>query len=228
MSSRVPRPVRSAGPIIMGNTAPALDSAAAGSASAPLEGPARRDAQRTLLSVVPFGAHKRRAPFVIFCFAILALALVAVLVVNVSLSSGQYKVIELSRQQVQLEQENQMLTQQVEGFEAPQNLAARASDLGMVKAVSPGAINVKSLKVSGNPKPAEREDEPDALIPAAQVPGEPAEDWARAPQATGGAAAEDAAQSAQDSSAAESAHAAPQAGVLHGGTLEAPQQKAGQ
>ncbi len=87
---------------------------------------------RTPLSVVRSAPRKRRAPFVVMCFAMLALALMAVLVLNISVSSAQYQLVELRAKQSTLTKQNQDLTQQVQNFDAPQNLAAKATELGMV------------------------------------------------------------------------------------------------
>ncbi|MDQ4047364.1 MAG: hypothetical protein M3127_08375, partial [Actinomycetota bacterium] len=50
---------------------------------------------RTPLSVVPSAPRKRRAPFVVLCFGLLAVALIAVLVLNISVSTAQYQLVKL-------------------------------------------------------------------------------------------------------------------------------------
>ncbi|MGO4491981.1 hypothetical protein AB4Y86_07810 [Arthrobacter sp. 2YAF22_2] len=132
-------------------------------------GPARKT--RTPLSVVRSAPRKRRAPFVVMCFGILALALMAVLVLNISVSSAQYQLVELRAQQSRLTKQNQDLTQQVQHFDAPQNLAAKATELGMVAATAKGQIDLSTLAVTGKPKPAVKGDAPGAVIAPPAVTG---------------------------------------------------------
>jgi len=140
----------------------------------------------------------------------------------------------------------------VQNFEAPQNLAAKASDLGMVASTVKGQIDLSTLTVTGKATPAVKGGTEGAVIPAPAVPGQlivvppatkgeplenrrPAEAAAPAAQ---GAAAKDAGASnaATPGSAAPSAPgadvpapaaAAPPAPAaeLHGGSVPAPAQK---
>lgn len=195
-------------------------------------GPARK--ARTPLSLVRSAPRKRRAPFVVLCFGILAVALMAVLVLNISVSTAQYQLVQLRSDQLTLTKQNQDLTQQVQNFDAPQNLAAKATELGMVASTGKGQIDLSTLTVSGKAKAAVKGDAAGAVIAAPAVAGQlnvvppaasneplanrkPAAD---APAAARGAAAEPAA-------AAKPAPAkpAPPAAELHGGSVPAPAQK---
>jgi cell division protein FtsL len=187
---------------------------------------------RTPLSVVRSTPRKRRAPFVVLCFALLAVALMAVLVLNISVSTAQYQLVQLRSNQSTLTKQNQDLTQQVQNFDAPQNLAARASELGMVASTGKGQIDLSTLVVSGTPKPAVKGDKPGAIIAAPAVAGQltvvppattkeplavrkPAEEAASAPAAA----------AAQAAAAAKPPAAAKPAADLHGGSVPAPKQK---
>lgn len=190
---------------------------------------------RTPLSVVRSVPRKRRAPFVVLCFAMLAVALIAVLVLNISVSTAQYQLVELRARQSTLTKQNQDLTQQVQNFEAPQNLAAKAKDLGMVASTVKGQIDLSTLSVTGKATPAVKGASEGAVIPAPAVPGQlivvppaskgeplesrkPVEDKRETPAAApADAAASQAAQAA--------AAAAVPAAELHGGTVPAPKQK---
>ncbi|WP_051477230.1 hypothetical protein [Arthrobacter sp. Br18] len=121
---------------------------------------------RTPLSVVPARPAKRRIPFVVFSFVALVAALVTVLMLNISVSGTQYELVQLRGQQIALSQENQALEQKIENREAPQNLAAAATELGMVASPTFGSIEIDSLKVTGTPEAATKTDGPRALIPA--------------------------------------------------------------
>ena len=74
-------------PIATGATARALPGITPGT------GPSRK--ARTPLSLVQSAPRKRRAPFVVLCFGILAVALIAVLVLNISVSTAQYQLVQL-------------------------------------------------------------------------------------------------------------------------------------
>ena len=233
--------------------------AASGSSAASTGLPARTSGDgrkgRTPLSVVRAVPRKRRAPFVVLCFAMLALALIAVLVLNISVSTAQYQLVELRAKQSTLTKQNQDLTQQVQNFEAPQNLAAKASELGMVASTVKGQIDLSTLSVTGKATPAVKGGAEGAVIPAPAVPGQlivvppatkgeplesrkPAEAGAPAAQgaAAADAAASNAASPATPGAAAPSARpaevpapaaAAPAvpAAELHGGSVPAPEQK---
>ncbi|MBD1541657.1 hypothetical protein G9E11_05215 [Arthrobacter sp. IA7] len=194
-----------------------------------LPGSARK--ARTPLSLVRSAPAKRRAPFVVLCFGMLAAALIAVLVLNITVSTAQYQLVKLRAEQTKLTKENQDLTQQVQNFEAPQNLAAKAAQLGMVASTGKGQVDLSTLTVSGDAKPAVKGDSAGAVIAAPAVPGqlnvvppassgEPLE--SRAP-AAGEAAAAQPKSPAAAKPAAPAAAAKPAA--LNGGTIPAPEQR---
>ncbi|MGN7252577.1 hypothetical protein [Arthrobacter sp. SAFR-014] len=196
-----------------------------------LPGSARR--ARTPLSLVRSAPRKRRAPFVVLCFGMLAAALIAVLVLNISVSTAQYQLVKLRAEQTALTKQNQDLTQQVQNFEAPQNLAAKAAQLGMVASTGKGQVDLSTLTVSGDAKPAVKGDSAGAVIAAPAVPGqlnvvppassgEPLE--SRAPAAGETAVAESEAAPAAATPAKPAAAAKP--ADLNGGTIPAPEQRA--
>ncbi|TDK24192.1 hypothetical protein E2F48_15650 [Arthrobacter crusticola] len=124
---------------------------------------------RTPLSVVPARPSRRRVPFAVFSCALLVAALVAVLILNISVSSTQYELVQLRGQQVALSQENEALVQRLEDRGAPQNLAAAATKLGMVSSPTFGSIDLEIGKVTGTPEPAKEGSTPEALIAAPEV-----------------------------------------------------------
>jgi cell division protein FtsL len=211
--------------------APASGSAAA----SPTKAGTRRD--RTPLAVVRSVPRKRRAPFVVLCFAMLAVALIAVLVLNISVSTAQYQLVELRAKQSTLTKENQDLTQQVQNFEAPQNLAAKAGDLGMVASTVKGQIDLSTLSVTGKATPAVKGGAAGAVIPAPAVAGQLT---VVPPVSTGEPlASRKPAEAAEEKAAPAAAAAAPAAEApapaapapeapaveLHGGSIPAPEQK---
>ena len=121
---------------------------------------------RTPLSIVPTQRVRRRTPFAVFSLLVLAIALAAVLMINISVSSTQYDLVQLRGQQTALTQENEALVLEIEGKEAPQNLAAAATKLKMVSSPTFGSIDLDSKKVTGDPVPATEGPEPEVLIAA--------------------------------------------------------------
>ena len=223
-------------PVVSGAAAKKLP---AGSPEAP-----RRS--RTPLSVVRTLPRKRRAPFVVLCFCLLAVALIAVLVLNISVSTAQYQLVELRARQSTLTKQNQDLTQQVQNFEAPQNLAAQATKLGMVPSTVKGQIDLSTLSVTGKATPAVKDGAAGAVIPAPAVAGQltvvppasksdpqeaqkPVEETPAPPAATPdvprGGASGTAAGAAPDAAAQAPAPAAVPPVELHGGSVPAPEQK---
>lgn len=130
---------------------------------------------RTPLSVVPAQPTRRRFPFAVFTLLVLAAALTTVLMLNISVSGKQYELVQLRNQQVALTQQNEALVLEVEGREAPQNLAVAASELGMVASPTFGTIDLEAGTVSGTPEPAQEGSEPGVSIAAPNLDtGQPA------------------------------------------------------
>ncbi len=228
-------------------TFPVTAGSSAAGRNLPAGAPGEGRKSRTPLSVVRTVPQKRRAPFVVLCFAMLAVALIAVLVLNISVSTAQYQLVELRARQSTLTKQNQDLTQQVQNFEAPQNLAAKAKELGMVASTVKGQIDLSTLSVTGKATPAVKGGSEGAVIPAPAVAGQlivvppaskgeplenrkPVQDAAAAAPAAGApAAGTPAADTPAGGSPAAAAPAAPPVEVpaaeLHGGTVPVPQQK---
>ncbi|WP_279387942.1 septum formation initiator family protein, partial [Streptacidiphilus pinicola] len=96
------------------------------------------------------GRRAGRGPFAALVMVLLAVGLVALLTLNTALSQGSFTVQKLQRQTTQLTNEQQGLQQQIDGWSAPDALAARARQLGMVPAGNP-AFLTDSGKVLGDP-----------------------------------------------------------------------------
>jgi cell division protein FtsL len=232
---------------------PVVEGSSAVRGTLPASAPGAVLKSRTPLSVVRTAPRKRRAPFVVLCFAMLAVALIAVLVLNISVSTAQYQLVELRARQSTLTKQNQDLTQQVQNFEAPQNLAAKAKDLGMVASTVKGQIDLSTLSVTGKATPAVKGGSEGAVIPAPAVAGqlivvppatkgEPLANRKPAPEApapgtpasgtpafgtpAGGASGQAPATPAASGEAPAAAAAAQvPAAELHGGTVPVPQQR---
>ena len=214
--------------------------------AAPAGAQGTEERSRTPLAVVPAPVRRTGRGFVALCVGILAIALLAVLVVNISVSNRQYEMVGLKSEQLDLTQSNELLRQQVEHLEAPQNLAAEADRLGMVKPGDIAAVDLATGQVTGAATSAEGEDRPTGLIAAPVGPaeraaarategeagqnaGESGQNAGESGQDAAGTTASDAPageQSGQDAAAGQerSDEAAPGADRdLNGGTIPAPQ-----
>ena len=150
-------------PSVVGNTARALP--------APAGKPDVGRKARTPLSIVRSAPGKRRTPFVVLCFVVMAAALLTVLVLNISVSTAQYRLVQLKSEAATLNKENQDLTQRKQNFEAPQNLAAKAAELGMVPSTVKGQIDLNTMTVTGKATPAVKGDAPLAQLAPPAVAG---------------------------------------------------------
>lgn len=209
-------------PTTVGNTARAL----------PARGPERDTTRkaRTPLSLVQSVPGRRRTPFVVFCFGVLAAALLTVLVLNISVSTAQYDLVKLRNDAASLNKQNQDLTQQVQNYQAPQNLAAKAAELGMVASTATGQIDLDKLTVTGKATPATKGQNPGAVIAPPAVAGQ------SSVAAPAPAKNDDSLDRRKPNGSADSVPAKPQAPAvpaapkppvvdLHGGSVPAPQQK---
>ena len=86
-------------------------------------------------------------------FAAIPLTLIFILLLNVLIVTRQYDMVDLRAQEQRLVQENQALQQEIGFKEAPQDLAVRASALGMFASSSQATLNLQTSKIEGTPAP---------------------------------------------------------------------------
>jgi cell division septation protein DedD len=102
--------------------------------------------------VVSAPAHTRsRAGLVFGCIALLGGGLVALLLLNVSLERGSYVLQDGQTKQTRLQDQAQALREQLAALQAPQNLAAQASKLGMVPNPNAAFLRASDGRVLGVP-----------------------------------------------------------------------------
>lgn len=184
------------------------------------------ESPRTPLSVVPARVARRsRIVTVAMCALALVAALIGILFLNIQISSGQYRLTELTIQQRALSQENDALTQDIEANSAPQNLAARANDLGMVQANGLGTVDLSTGAVTAATSVAEKGKSVEILVPPAEMKGSKAAESAMkaAQERADKRAKEEAAKKAAERKAAQKAA---QSKNLNGGSVPAPSQRA--
>lgn len=109
--------------------------------------------QRNPLSTVRRRARKLSPPTMLAVFAAIPLTLIFILLLNVLIVTRQYDMVDLRAQEQRLVQENQALQQEIGFKEAPQDLAVRASALGMFASSSQATLNLQTSKIEGTPAP---------------------------------------------------------------------------
>lgn len=180
---------------------------------------------RTPLSVVPARQTRRsRVSTAVIGALALAGALIGILFLNIHISSGQYRLTELTIQERALTQENEALTQDIEANAAPQNLAARANDLGMVQPDSVGVVELGEGDVVADSSVADEAKAQEIMIPPANMKGSKAANDARlaAQERTEKRAEEEAKARAAEREAAQRER---EASTLNGGSIPGPTQR---
>ncbi|MGE9693396.1 MULTISPECIES: membrane protein [unclassified Streptomyces] len=81
-----------------------------------------------------------RTPFVLLVVVLLAGGLITLLVLNSSLNEGSFQVSRLKKQSTDLTDEQQELQRDVDAYSAPDALARRAAELGMVPGGDPAFL----------------------------------------------------------------------------------------
>lgn len=108
---------------------------------------------RTPLAATNRRTHRLSPPTMLAVFAAIPLTLIFILLLNVLIVTRQYDMVDLRAQEQRLVQENQALHQEIGFKEAPQDLAIRASTLGMFVSSSQATLNLKTATIEGTPAP---------------------------------------------------------------------------
>ncbi|MBL1066771.1 septum formation initiator family protein [Streptomyces sp. 7-21] len=105
------------------------------------------------------GSGAARTPFVLLIVVLLGLGMLTLLFLNASLNQGSFELSELRRQTQELADERQELRTEVDAYSAPEALAERARELGLVPAGPPAFLQPDG-SVLGEPEPATEEPAP--------------------------------------------------------------------
>ncbi|HWL37128.1 MAG TPA: hypothetical protein VNQ77_13140 [Frankiaceae bacterium] len=122
-------------------------------APAPSRRTPAKPARPNLRVVTPVPSRAPRAPFVLFSMLVVGLGLVALLFLNTVVAQDAFTLHDLDRGTAELAEREQRLRQEIASLEAPNDLALRARDLGLVPAGDPVFLTPDG-KVLGKPVPA--------------------------------------------------------------------------
>ncbi|WP_424214184.1 hypothetical protein ACN20G_20095 [Streptomyces sp. BI20] len=114
-----------------------------------------------------------RMPFVLLVVALLGGGLIGLLLLNSALNQGSFEVSRLKKEAGALQDETQELQRDVDAHAAPDALARRARELGLVPGGSPVFLAADG-KVLGTPTPAAAPPPPPTPTPAAPTGAAPA------------------------------------------------------
>jgi len=123
--------------------------------------------ERPTLALIHGGtAPRRTVPFIAVVSMLLAVGLIGLLILNTTLAQGSFTLNDLQKRSALLADEQQQLTQIVAAAQSPQQLATRATKLGMVPEPNPVFITT-SGKVLGVPVAARKPVAKKSVAPSA-------------------------------------------------------------
>jgi hypothetical protein len=129
---------------------------------------------RGLLRLVPQRrSQAARTPFAVVLVVLLGGGLLGLLLLNTLVAQGSFTLHDLSTRSRALELREQQLAGQVQAQQAPGQLAARASALGMVPGGAPAFLRLTDGRVLGSPTKGKAAVKPLAPRPTASAPATP-------------------------------------------------------
>lgn len=131
--------------------------------------PGRKARRRKAL--VPQAEQANRRSTMVIAFVLIPVALVVILLLNILVASRQYDLVQLRADEKLLTQQNEAVAQEIEFYQAPQDLSIRASQLGLVASTFSASLDVQTGEISGTPmaatKPQSGDADPVAIDPPA-------------------------------------------------------------
>ncbi|MGB8651510.1 MAG: hypothetical protein WCD35_12710, partial [Mycobacteriales bacterium] len=124
--------------------------------SVPLRSPVTPGAPRRsspLRLVTQRRSSAAKAPFVVVVVMLLVGGLLGLLLLNTLVAQDSFALHDLTKQGKALDQREQELGRQVQTLQAPAQLAARATSLGMVPGGPPAFLRLPDGRVLGQPMP---------------------------------------------------------------------------
>ena len=130
------------------------------------------------VEIVTSREQRRARPkiaYALIATAALFVLLLAQLAISIALSDGAYKISDLQAAKTELVRDQQKFGEQRDVLSSPQNLAANADELGMVRNSNPVYLDLATGAVHGSPAPAAGADEATSghLIPNTLLEGVP-------------------------------------------------------
>ncbi|MET8574798.1 septum formation initiator family protein [Streptomyces sp. NPDC005012] len=145
--------------------------------------PQLRGRAARLAALLPTGTSQAaRTPFVLLVVTLLGGGLIALLLLNSALSEGSFRLSDLRQETKTLTDEEQALQRDVDAYAAPDALARRAQELGMVPGGDPaflepdGTVRGEPGRASAAPSPTGTSQAADrSASPSGSTSGTPSE-----------------------------------------------------
>ncbi|WP_432486949.1 cell division protein FtsL [Kineococcus sp. SYSU DK018] len=127
--------------------------------------------------VVPPAVRRLRLPLPVACVVLLSLGLFGLLMTNIAIAGDAYRITDLQVTSQRLADQQQAAQESLAAQSAPQALASRAAELGMVPAPAPvhltadGAVGTPTAAPEPTPEPAQTTAEDTDAAPGTASPG---------------------------------------------------------
>lgn len=168
---RLPKASAYASQMVSGSTAAAVRPEPVSASEVPFIDSNRR----TTLSLVPNASAQRRRPVIVMISLLVILSfavIVGLVLLNTSVAQRQYEMVGLRNQERVLSQENQTLLKEAQSLAAPQTLAKRAKELGLVAPAAPGLVDLESSSITQKAEHAAKLEGDRANYASLPLPGE--------------------------------------------------------
>lgn len=137
--------------------------------------PVANSRARVTLSLVPKMNERNKRSVVVMFIALVLLAfavIVTLVLMNTSVAQRQYDLVSLRNQERVLSQENQALVKEAQSLAAPQALAKKAKELGLVAPAAPGLMDLTEGKITQDAEAAVKTDDSSANYATLPLPGD--------------------------------------------------------
>lgn len=111
-------------------------------------------------ALVPQAARSNGRGTILLAFLMIPVALIFILLLNILVAEKQYDLVSMRAQEKTLTQQNEVVSQEIEFYQAPQDLATRASQLGLVAATFSASLNLQTGEISGTPMAVTKAEDP--------------------------------------------------------------------
>ena len=137
--------------------------------------PETNSGQRVTLSLVPrINEGSKRNVFATSILLVLLVfgVIITLVLLNTSVAQRQYDIVSMRNEERALSQENQALHKEAESLAAPQSLAVKARELGLVSPGAPGLVSLGDGKITQPAEVAEVPEEGSPKYDILPLPGQ--------------------------------------------------------
>lgn len=119
--------------------------------SAPDEAKQAKQKKKSRRALVPQAVRSNGRGTIVLAFLLIPVALIFILFLNILVAGRQYDLVNMRATEKTLTQQNEAIAQEIEFYQAPQDLSTRASQLGLVASTFSASLNLQTGELSGTP-----------------------------------------------------------------------------